>query len=97
MDILNEIAKQSLLVAFAIAVIVWLLSDRKEMKKEIKSLQEYVFLQSRKQTEREKEISEEKREDLEATLNNINSQVNAIKNQTDAIKELANQVRYDRK
>ena len=97
MDILNEIAKQSLLVAFAIAVIIWLLSDRKEMKKEIKSLQEYVFTQSRKQTEREKEISDEKREDLEATLNNINSQVNAIKNQTDAIKELANQVRYDRK
>jgi len=56
MDVLNEIAKQSLLLAFAIAVIIWLLSDRKEMKKEIKSLQEYVFLQSRKQTEREKEI-----------------------------------------
>jgi uncharacterized protein YlxW (UPF0749 family) len=97
MEILNEIAKQSLLVAFAIAVIMWLLSDRKEMKKEIKILQDLVMAQSHDQTEREKEISDEKREDLEATLNNINSQVNAIKNQTDAIKELANQVRYDRK
>lgn len=93
MEIINEIGKQSPIIAIGIGIVWWLLSDRKDIKKETKELRDENIRLVKSKEEREREISEERREDIEATVKGVNSLNESVKHHTDAVKELSSEIR----